>query len=88
MDLEGKELRPDFAVHDQKGNTIILEHYGMLNSPEYDEKRRIKEQIYKKLCTNEPGFYYVCTDEDDVYNLKDRLGRKLNSTPLKRVMWK
>lgn len=88
MDVDGKELRPDFVIVDQKGSTIILEHYGMVGSPEYDDKRKAKDDIYKKLCLTEPGFFYVCTDEDDIYNLKDKLGRKLNSTPIKKVLWK
>lgn len=88
MHLDGKELRPDFVIADQKGNTIILEHYGMVGSPEYDDKRAYKEGVYRKLCSKEAGFYYVSTDEDDIYNLKDRLGRKLNDTPIKKVLWK
>jgi hypothetical protein len=87
MQLEGKELRPDFAIDDGRGNTIILEHFGMDNS-EYNKSRESKEKAMKKLCEADKSFHFICTDEEDIYNLKDRLGKKLNETPLKKVMWK
>lgn len=86
MTLE-KEFRPDFAIDDGKGNMIILEHFGM-NDESYVLKREAKEKEYKKLCSQNPNFYFVSTTEEDICNLKDRLGKKFNDTPLKRVMWK
>ena len=86
MTLE-KEIRPDFVIDDQNGNFIIIEHFGM-NTEEYLHKRTNKEKEYKKLCNEQNRFHFISTDEDDIYNLKDRLGKKLNSTPLKRVFWK
>lgn len=82
-----KEIRPDFVIDDQKGNTIILEHFGMDNE-DYLKKRKEKEEEYKKLCQENSTFFFVSTDEDDIYNLKDRLGKKLNETPIKKVIWK
>jgi hypothetical protein len=86
MTLE-KEIRPDFVIDDQKGNTIIIEHFG-LNDESYIKKRVEKEKEYLKLCTEYPNFHFLSTDEEDIYNLKDRLGKKLNNTPLKRALWK
>jgi predicted nuclease of restriction endonuclease-like RecB superfamily len=82
-----KEIRPDFVIDDQKGNIIILEHFGMDNE-DYLKKRKEKEEEYKKLCQESSTFFFVSTDEDDIYNLKDRLGKKLNETPIKKVIWK
>lgn len=86
MTLE-KEIRPDFVIDDHKGNTIILEHFGM-DDENYVAKRESKEKEYKKLCNENPYFFFVSTDEEDIYNLKDKLGKKLNETPLKKVIWK
>lgn len=82
-----KEIRPDFVIDDQKGNFIIIEHFG-LESDEYLKKRADKEVEYKKLCAENNSFYFVSTDEEDMYNLKDTLGKKLNSTPIKKTIWK
>ncbi len=82
-----KEIRPDFVIDDMKGNTIILEHFGMDDNV-YKLKRENKEKEYKKLCAENSQFFFVSTDEDDIYNLKDKLGKKLNDTPLKKVIWK
>ena len=87
MDLGGKDIRPDFVIDDQKGNTIIIEHFGM-DTDDYKSKRQQKETEYKKLCDTNKEFHFVSTDEDDIYNLKDKLGKKLNQTPLKKVLWK
>lgn len=86
MHLE-KEIRPDFVIDDHKGNLIILEHFGV-NEEGYNKKREVKEAEYKKLCENDKSFFFISTDEDDIYNLKDRLGKKLNGTPLKKPLWK
>ena len=82
-----KEIRPDFVLDDQKGNTIILEHFGMDDST-YLAKRESKEKEYKKLCIENPNFFFISTDEADIFNLKDKLGKKLNETPLKKIIWK
>ncbi len=87
LSLNNKEYRPDFVIDDQKGNMIILEHFG-LETDEYIKKRGEKESEYKKLCATNDSFHFVSTDEDDMYNLKERLGKKLNATPVKRVLWK
>lgn len=82
-----KEFRPDFVIDDKRGNIIIIEHFG-LSTDDYKIKRESKEKEYQKLCKENPNFYFISTDEDDICNLKDRLGKKLNATPLKRVLWK
>jgi len=82
-----KEYRPDFVIDDQKGNTIIIEHFGM-NDEHYTKKRSDKEKEYKKLCSEEKTFHFISTEEEDMFNLKERLGKKLNGTPLKRALWK
>ena len=53
-----KEIRPDFVIDDQKGNTIILEHFG-LEDKKYLKKRKEKEKEYKKLCDEYPDFYFL-----------------------------
>jgi len=82
-----KEIRPDFVIDDLKGNTIIIEHFG-LDSPEYLKKREEKSKDYRELCAKDSTFYYIFTDEEDMYNLKDRLGKKLNVTPIKKAIWR
>lgn len=82
-----KEIRPDFVIDDQRGNTIIIEHFGM-NDDTYNKKREEKEREYKKLCEKDRSFFFISTEEEDIFNLKDKLGRKLNQTPLKKVLWK
>ena len=86
MQIEG-ELRPDFVLQDNKGNFVILEHFGM-NDSEYLSNKREKISRYNKLCKKQKNFYCEHTDEDDIYNLKDNLGKKLNNTPLKKALWK
>jgi len=84
--LNDKEYRPDFVL--EKGeNTIIIEHFGK-DDENYNKKRDAKIKEYLKLTKDNPNFFFIWTDENDIYNLKERLGRKLNETPLKRVRWK
>ena len=87
MEINGKEIRPDFVIDDQKGSIIILEHFGLENG-DYDKKKRAKESEYRKLCNENPNFYFVSTNEDDIFNLKDNLGKKLNTTPIVKPLWK
>ncbi len=82
-----KEIRPDFAIDDLKGNMIIIEHFG-LEDKEYLRKRAEKEIEFKKLCSEDKSFFFISTDEEDIYNLKDKLGKKLNATPVKRAIWR
>ena len=86
INLEGKEHHPDFII--EKGDDIvIIEHFGW-NGKEYNEKRDNKIKIYKKLCEEKESWFFVWTDEKDMHNLKDRLVKKLNETPLKKIRWK
>ena len=82
-----KEIRPDFVIDDLRGNCIILEHFGM-DQADYNLKKENKEKEYKKLCMDHSNFFFISTNEEDMYNLKDRLGKKLNDTPLKKVIWR
>ncbi len=84
INIKWKEVRPDFVIDDGKGNIIILEHY-WLDSEAYLERREKKENLYSELPQD---FYYIWTEEEDMYNLKDRLWKKLNDTPLNKIMWK
>jgi predicted nuclease of restriction endonuclease-like RecB superfamily len=85
--LEDKEYRPDFIIEEGE-DTIIIEHFGR-NDNEYKNKREEKIRQYVKLCEDKHWFF-VWTDETDMYNLKDRLGKKLNEAHpnLKRIRWK
>jgi hypothetical protein len=87
MIINDREIRPDFVIDDQAGHTIILEHFGR-DDTDYNKKRADKEREYYDLCDKEPTFYFVSTEEYDIFNLKERLGKKLNETPLKKVLWK
>jgi len=84
----GKDIfRPDFVIDDGKGNTIIIEHDGMgdeASIERYDKKK----DIYENFCKQNKDFYCIFTTEEDIYDLKDKLGKKLNNTPLKKVIWK
>ena len=85
--IDNKEYRPDFVLDDNKGNSVILEHFG-INNRDYNDKTVAKKKQYKKLCDEKEEFFFVFTDEDDMHNLKDNLGKKLNETPLNKVRWK
>ena len=82
----GKEYRPDFIICD-KDNIIIIEHFGM-DEDSYNKKKEVKIKEYERLCKENKNWFFIWTDENDIYNLKDKLGKKLNGTPLNRIMWK
>jgi predicted nuclease of restriction endonuclease-like RecB superfamily len=86
MDIDG-EVRPDFVLFDNKGHHVILEHFGV-DTVEYIKKKKEKIKRYKGLCDAKNEFCFISTDEDDMYNLKEKLGKKLNDTPLKKALWK
>lgn len=86
MELEGKEYRPDFII-EEGDNIIIIEHFGG-DGEEYNGRKEEKIKVYEKLCKEKENWFFIWTDEDDMYNLKDKLGKKLNTTPLKRIRWK
>lgn len=86
MDIGG-EVRPDFVMDDGKGHTVILEHFG-LDDEEYRKKCEAKIRKYKQFCDENKEFFFIQTSEEDMKNLKEKLGKKLNSTPLKKAIWK
>lgn len=83
---KGKEYRPDFIICD-KDNVVIIEHFGM-DEENYNKKKETKIKEYERLCKENKNWFFIWTDENDMYNLKNRLGKKLNETPLNRVMWR
>ncbi len=86
MNIDG-ELRPDFVLQNGKGKYVILEHFG-IDDEEYQKRKNNKIERYGQLCDRNKDFSFVFTDENDIFNLKDRLGKKLNETPLKKALWK
>lgn len=84
--LEENPYHPDFVI--VKGeDTIILEHFGM-DDKQYNNIVAEKKKKYEKLCKEHKHFHFIWTTENDLGNLKVRLGEKLNKTPLKTPMWK
>ena len=77
----GKEYRPDFIIC-EKDNNIIIEHFG-IDEERYNKKKEAKITEYEKLCNENKNWFFIWTDENDMYNLKDKLGKKLNGTPIK-----
>lgn len=66
----------------EKGDdTIILEHFGMKET-KYINVMNKKIEEYKKLCEERENFHFIWTTEEDLTNLKVKLGAKLNKTPL------
>jgi len=86
MNFNGHSYHPDFVV-ENGDSTIIIEHFG-LNEAQYANTMHEKIEEYKKLCTESKDFYFVYTTEEDLTNLKVKLGAKLNKTPLERPRWK
>ncbi|MBW6442325.1 zinc ribbon domain-containing protein [Patescibacteria group bacterium] len=85
MNFDGHCYHPDFVIND--GNeTIIIEHFGR-NEEKYANVMKEKISGYEKLCSEQDNFSFVCTTEEDLSNLKDKLGKKLNKTSLKRPLW-
>lgn len=82
-----KEFRPDFLIEDDRGNKIILEHFGLDNEG-YLKSKEYKAAEYERLCKSDRTYFFITTDEIDIENLNERLGRKLDKTPLKRPRWK
>lgn len=84
MQIGDQNLRPDFVIEDDKGNTIILEHFGSEKS-----KEEWKIPLYTKFCKENERCFFIYTNEDDIFNLKDALGMKFNKeTPLKKAIWR
>jgi hypothetical protein len=84
MQIGDQNLRPDFVIEDDESNTIILEHFGSEKSNE-----EWKIPLYTKFCKENSKCFFIYTNEEDIYNLKDALGMKFNKeTPLKKAIWK
>lgn len=86
MNFNGKSYHPDFIIEDGE-NTIIIEHFGS-NEINYVAQSNEKIEQYKKLCSENKNFYFIWTTEEDLTNLKVKLGAKLNKTSLVRPRWK
>jgi len=87
MEIDGEKMRPDFILTDSKNNMVILEHFGK-DDEAYLKRCKLKSMKYEKFCKENPDCYFVHTNEDDMYNLKEKLGSKLNKTSLKKAIWK
>ena len=88
--IEEKTYYPDFTVFekvDGKEKSVIIEYFG-LDDREYLRKAEEKKNIYKEFCKVNDEIEFIWVNEQDMENLKDRLGKKLNGTCLKRTMWK
>lgn len=86
MNFNGHCYHPDFVINHQN-DTIIIEHFGV-NEESYVNGKNQKIKEYEKLCSEIDNFHFVYTVEDDLTNLKDKLGKKLNNTPIKKPLWK
>ena len=62
-------------------------HFG-LDVDDYIKRKKEKIRKYESLCSGNNEFFLITTTEDDIFNLKERLGKKLNETPLKKAYWK
>ena len=77
--LGDQEFHPDFYLQDYG---IYLEHWGS-EEPGYVEKRRKKEEIYKKH-----NVQYISTEESDVDNIEDKLKSELSKYGINKTKWK
>ena len=64
MYIKDQNLRPDFVIEDEGGNTIILEHFGSEKS-----KEDWKIPLYTEHCKKHPKHFFICTHEKDIFNL-------------------
>lgn len=82
--IKNQNLRPDFIIEDEDGNTIILEHFGSEKS-----KEEWKVPLYTKFCKENPKCFFISTVEKDICNLRDSLIMKFHKeTPLNKSIWK
>ena len=79
-----QNLRPDFIVEDEEGNTIIIEHFGSEKS-----KEEWKIPLYTKFCKENSKCFFISTVEKDICNLRDALIMKFHKeTPLDKSVWR
>lgn len=86
MNFNGHCYHPDFVINNSN-HTIIVEHFGK-NDENYKKLMEEKIKEYQKLCKESNNFHFIYSTESDLNNLKDKLGKKLNTTPLNRPLWK
>jgi len=86
LNIDGKKHRPDFILKDKKNNCVILEHFGM-DTPEYIKDKEIKKKLYKKFCNEKEDYDFIFTSEEDILDLKENLGEKLEKTIFKKGDW-
>lgn len=85
--IDGIDLHPDFIVDIDENKSVIIEHFG-LEEIKYKHNMEAKKEKYSKLCKKNKDFDFIYTTEEDIKNLKDNLGSKLNKTLLAQTRWK
>ena len=82
------ECHPSFIIEiPDSDDIIILEHFGLKNRY-YTCDVEDKKQRFVELAKKDQRFHFIYTTEDDLFNLKIKLGSKLNNTPLQRPCWR
>ncbi|MEC8339414.1 MAG: hypothetical protein VXZ40_02215 [Nanoarchaeota archaeon] len=85
--IDNIDLHPDFIVDIDENKSVIIEHFG-LEDLKYKHNMESKKEKYSNLCRKNKNFDFVYTTEEDIKNLKDKLGSKLNNTLLAQTRWK
>ncbi|MCD4770834.1 hypothetical protein K8R30_00275 [archaeon] len=79
--------KPDFIIQEDN-KTVILEHFGMSGDEDYDKNMEHKKEIFTKYCKENEGIEFIYTTEEDIKNIKDKLGYRFNkNTSIHRDMW-
>lgn len=67
--IDGRVFYPDFTIRVKSGETVIWEHFGLMDDAEYRQDSLTKLEMYRKA-----GFKQhtnlICTDEDDIMSLE------------------
>lgn len=65
LEENGRRCIPDFTFEDASGDSIILEHLGMLNVQSYADAWRRKLEFYKSIGYEEGENLFVTKDDDN-----------------------
>jgi hypothetical protein len=74
IEIIGGQIIPDFVVYSRSGAPIYIEYWGLLNEPNYDQRRREKTRLYAQ---NNLSLIQIVPDDLQVidYVLKKELER-------------